>query len=96
MSLQFLKARAPGPAKGLHPSLASWLSEKPGTPLAAVSESVRLSSEQQQVVGSLRHPPVYAAAQPMWYEAKALEIAATFAVSALAGRGVLLPAGKAA
>ena len=38
MSLRFLKARAPGPAKGLHPSLASWLRERPGTPLAAVSD----------------------------------------------------------
>jgi AraC-like DNA-binding protein len=65
--------------------LANWFTEKPDAPLAAVSEPVRLSSEQQQVVGSLRHPPVYAAAQPMWYEAKALEIAATFLYRPLPG-----------
>ena len=46
---------------------------------------MRLSSEQQQVVGSLRHPPVYAAAQPMWYEAKALEIAAALLYQPLPG-----------
>jgi AraC family transcriptional regulator len=85
MSLRFLKARAPGPAKGLHPRLANWFTEKPDAPLAAVSEPVRLSSEQQQVVGSLRHPPVYATAQPMWYEAKALEIAATLLYRPLPG-----------
>jgi AraC-like DNA-binding protein len=85
MSLEFLRARAPGPAKGLHPSLASWFSEKGGRPFAAVSEPVRLSGEQQQVVGSLRQPPVYAAAQPMWYEAKALEIAATLLYRPLPG-----------
>ena len=85
MSLEFLRERAPGPAKGLHPSLAGWIREKAGTPFAAVSEPVRLSSEQQQVVGSLRQPPVYAAAQPMWYEAKALEIAATLLYQPLPG-----------
>lgn len=85
LSLEFVKARAPGPATGLHPSLADWLGEKPGSPVAAVSEVVRLSSEQQQVAASLRHPPVYAAAQPMWYEAKALEIAANLLYRALPG-----------
>lgn len=85
MSLKFLKARAPGSAKGLHPSLANWFREQGGTSFAAVSEAVRLSSEQQQVAGSLRQPPVYAAAQPMWYEAKALEIAAALLYQPLPG-----------
>jgi AraC-like DNA-binding protein len=89
LSMPFLKARTGGPAKGLHPSLASWFREKPGTSLAAVSEPVRLSSEHQQVVGSLRHPPVYAAAQPMWYEAKALEIAAMLLYRPLPGEEFL-------
>ena len=83
LALEFVKARAPG--QGLHPSLANWLGGKPGSPVAAVSEVVRLGSEQQQVAASLRHPPVYAAAQPMWYEAKALEIAANLLYRALPG-----------
>ena len=45
---------------------------------AVVSEPRRLTSEQQQVLGALRQAPVGAAAQPLWYQAKALEIAATF------------------
>lgn len=66
--------------------MANWFTGKAGRPFAAVSEPVRLSSEQQQVAGSLRQPPVYAAAQPMWYEAKALEIAATLLYQPLPGR----------
>ena len=85
IALEFLRERAPGPAKGLHPSLARWFGEKAGRLFAEVSEPVRLSSEQQQVAGSLRQPPVYAAAQPMWYEAKALEIAATLLYQPLPG-----------
>ena len=40
--------------------------------------TVRLSASQQQLVATLRHPPVYAAAQPLWYQCKALELAVTF------------------
>jgi AraC-like DNA-binding protein len=36
----------------------------------------RLSSRQQQLLASLREPPVLAAAQALWYQAKALEVAA--------------------
>jgi AraC-like DNA-binding protein len=48
-----------------------------GRDLAAVSESTRLTSEHQQLVMSFRRPPVYAAAQKLWYQAKALEVAAS-------------------
>jgi AraC-like DNA-binding protein len=44
---------------------------------AVLSEPIRLTSEQRQIIMSLRQPPVYAAAQLVWYRAKALEIAAT-------------------
>jgi AraC-like DNA-binding protein len=40
--------------------------------------TVRLTASQQQIVGTLRHPPVYALAQPLWYQCKALELAVTF------------------
>ncbi|MBI2929086.1 MAG: helix-turn-helix transcriptional regulator [Verrucomicrobia bacterium] len=42
--------------------------------------TVRLTAGQQQIIGTLRHPPVYAQAQPLWYQCKALELAVTFLV----------------
>jgi len=33
---------------------------------------------QLQTIATLRQPPVYAAAQPLWYQCKALELAVTF------------------
>jgi AraC-like DNA-binding protein len=38
----------------------------------------RLTADQQQIVATLRQPPVYAAAQPIWYQCKAVELALTF------------------
>jgi len=40
--------------------------------------TVRLTASQQQIIATLRHPPVYAQAQPLWYQCKALELAMTF------------------
>lgn len=42
--------------------------------------TVRLTAQQLQIISSLRQPPVYAAAQPVWYQCKALELAVTFLV----------------
>jgi len=42
--------------------------------------TVRLTSQQLQTIATLRQPPVYAAAQPVWYQCKALELAVTFLV----------------
>jgi AraC-like DNA-binding protein len=44
------------------------------------STVVRLTAPQLQLIASLRQPPVYAAAQPVWYQCKALELAVTFLV----------------
>ena len=41
-----------------------------------LSEPVRMTSEFRHIIMDLRNPPVYEAAQPIWYRAKALEIAA--------------------
>lgn len=43
-----------------------------------VSEPIRLTKEQQQIVASMRRPPVHEAARRLWYHGKALEVAATF------------------
>jgi len=40
--------------------------------------TVRLTAPQLQMISTLRQPPVYAAAQPLWYRCKALELAVTF------------------
>ena len=46
----------------------------------ATSATVRLTAPQLQLISTLRQPPVYAAAQPVWYQCKALELAVTFLV----------------
>ncbi|MBC8094433.1 MAG: helix-turn-helix transcriptional regulator [Akkermansiaceae bacterium] len=38
----------------------------------------KLTVAQQQIIATLRQPPVYAAAQALWYQCKALELAVTF------------------
>jgi AraC-like DNA-binding protein len=48
---------------------------------SAIGTAVRLSATQQQLIATLRQPPVYAAAQPLWYQCKALELAVTFLLS---------------
>jgi AraC-like DNA-binding protein len=42
--------------------------------------TVRLTAPQLQLIATLRQPPVYAAAQPVWYQCKALELAVTLLV----------------
>ena len=50
-----------------------------------VSDPVRLTSDHQLLIGSLRRPPVYAGAQRLWYRAKALEVVAALFFRAPAG-----------
>jgi len=62
----------------LHPVVRAAMD---GCPCERVTgETVRLTAQQLQTIGSLRQPPVYAAAQPVWYQCKALELAVTFLV----------------
>jgi AraC-like DNA-binding protein len=62
---------------GLHPRLSRFLAA--GKRAAGmVSEQIRLNNEQQQLLASLRNPPVFQAAQPLWYRAKAIEAVAAF------------------
>lgn len=57
-----------------------------GSAAACLSEPIRLGSEHQQIIASLRKPPVYEGAQRMWYHAKALEIASSFFFQPPAGQ----------
>lgn len=71
LSCGFLARHLQPAENGLHPRLRSL--DEP-----QVSEPVRLGVAHQQLISTLRHPPVYAAAQRIWYHAKALEVAAAF------------------
>src|SRR5512142_966587 len=60
----------------LHPVVCAAVE---GCPCERVTgATVRLRAQQLHMVSTLRQPPVYAAAQPLWYQCKALELAVTF------------------
>jgi AraC-like DNA-binding protein len=73
LSRDFLLRHISRGDSAVHEKLEPLLSGRPRA--AAVSEPLRLTSEHQQVLQSLRHPPVLAAAQRLWYHAKVLEVA---------------------
>lgn len=62
----------------LHPVVRAAVEGCPCEPVAGAT--VRLTAQQLQTIATLRQPPVYAAAQPVWYQCKALELAVTFLV----------------
>jgi AraC-like DNA-binding protein len=66
-------------AKGmLHPVVRAAMEGSPSEPVTGAT--VRLTAPQLQLISTLRQPPVYAAAQAIWYQCKALELAVTFLV----------------
>jgi AraC-like DNA-binding protein len=76
MSFDFLRRHLSDFVTSLHPlvrDVVSGQSEK-----SAVAPPSRLTSRQQQLLASLRDAPVLALAQAVWYQAKALEVAAEF------------------
>lgn len=75
-SCPFLAKHLSGMETMLHPMVKSAIE---GCPCQHVSgTTVKLTAGQQQIISTLRQPPVYAAAQPLWYQCKALELAVTF------------------
>ncbi len=75
-SCPFLAQHLAGLEAMLHPVVRAAVEN---CPCERVSGStVRLNASQQQLIATLRQPPVYAAAQPLWYQCKALELAVTF------------------
>jgi AraC-like DNA-binding protein len=71
----FLAKHLAGAEAKLHPVARAAIE---GCPCRFVSgTTVRLTASQLQTIASLRRPPVHAAAQPLWYQCKALELAAT-------------------
>lgn len=75
-SCPFLAKHLAGAEAMLHPLVRAAVQ---GIPHALVSgTTARLTAAQQQIIATLRQPPVYAAAQSVWYQCKALELAVTF------------------
>src|SRR5437763_1526501 len=70
-SCPFLAKHLAGNEATLHPMVKAAIE---GCPCEHVSgATVKLTAAQQQLVSTLRQPPVYASAQPLWYQCKALE-----------------------
>lgn len=75
-SCPFLAKHLAGAEAMLHPLVRAAVQ---GNPHELVSgTTARLTAAQHQIIATLRQPPVYAAAQPVWYQCKALELAVTF------------------
>jgi AraC-like DNA-binding protein len=62
----------------LHPVVRAAVEGCPCEPVSG--STVRLTAGQQHLIATLRQPPVYAEAQPLWYRCKALELAVMFLV----------------
>ncbi|MGN6644794.1 MAG: helix-turn-helix transcriptional regulator [Verrucomicrobiota bacterium] len=72
----FLAQHLAGTESMLHPLVQSAIK---GSPCELVSgTTTKLTAAQQQIIATLRQPPIYAAAQAVWYQCKAIELAVTF------------------
>jgi AraC-like DNA-binding protein len=74
----FLAKHLVGTEAMLHPIVQAAIANRAASPAASVP--VRLGAAQQQLISTLRQPPVYATAQALWYQCKALELALTFLI----------------
>jgi AraC-like DNA-binding protein len=82
-SCPFLARQLAGAEATLHPVVRAAVENCPCELVSGTT--VRLSASQQQLIATLRQPPVYAAVQPLWYQCKALELALTFFIQPPAG-----------
>ncbi len=74
LSFDFVRRHLGDFAPSLHPLVREVVVGKGD--VSAIASTERLTSRQQQLLASLREPPVLAAAQALWYQAKALEVVA--------------------
>lgn len=77
-SVPFLSKQLANMEGVLHPIVRAAIKNSPCELVSGAT--VRLTAAQQQLIATLRQPPVYASAQPLWYQCKALELAVTFLV----------------
>ena len=75
-SCSFLASHLADMGPMLHPLARAAIENSPCELVSGAT--VHLTSAHQQLIATLRQPPVYAAAQPLWYQCKALELAVTF------------------
>ena len=74
MSFGFLRRHLNGFGPSLHPLVREVIAGE--AEKSSVAAPARLTSRLQQLLASLREAPVLALAQSLWYQAKALEVAA--------------------
>jgi AraC-like DNA-binding protein len=73
-SPEFLRRHLGDKAESLHPLVRQVVQGERRD--SAVAPSARLTTALLAAVGSLRHPPVFAPAQAVWFQCKAVELAA--------------------
>ncbi|MDX1953735.1 MAG: AraC family transcriptional regulator [Verrucomicrobiota bacterium] len=73
---EFLKKHLAGQESVLHPLIRKIVLK--GQAISGVGDVAPLSGGQQQLIASLKTPPVSAAAQDFWYRTKAMEILSHF------------------
>ncbi len=73
-SPEFLQAHLQSERDNLHPLVRAVVSLE--AKRSQVVEADRLNTAMSQLVDSLRHPPVFARAQAVWFQCKAIELAA--------------------
>jgi AraC-like DNA-binding protein len=75
-SCPFLTKHLAGTEATLHPTVRAAIEGRSPDHVSGITS--KLTAAQQQIIATLRQPPVYASAQPLWYQCKALELAVTF------------------
>jgi AraC-like DNA-binding protein len=83
-SCPFLAKHLAGAEPALHPIVCAAVRNCPCEHVTGAT--VRLSAGQQQLIATLRQPPVCTTAQPLWYRCKALELAMTFLLQPTTGK----------
>jgi AraC-like DNA-binding protein len=76
-SLPYLKRHLKSPSGSLHPLVRGSISSQQEAELS-LSEVTRMNTRHLELLGSLLEPPVAPCARGLWYEGKALELAAEF------------------
>jgi len=73
---EFLARHLAGQESSLHPLIRAIVQGR--RQVTGVAPSVPMNAAQHQLIASLRNPPVFVAAQPLWYQGKAAELMAQF------------------
>lgn len=75
LSLSFLRNFLEGSVQDLHPLVQKIVQGDEDPPCCGLGPQRPLSMRQNQILTTLMDPPVLASAQPLWFRAKALEMA---------------------